>query len=502
VVVNAGFETLVQRYLDGSIAAGEMAALNAALESDASLRREFADWLNLDASLGTLAKGLASGIGAAPGPEMRRSSSIGKRGRPRSLGSSLMKPAALAASIILAAVGWWFWQGNAPAFAVVEEETGSAGLPPGLRLRGEARRIAAGTVKLRTRRGAELVIEAPAAFRFESPQRLHLETGRLSAEVPPPATGFTVITPDGDAVDLGTRFGIDVTGQGRSEIHVFEGEVVARLAGASAPLSLRGGEAFSMRGREGDGRELRDAAFIGGEEMSALRAALEAGQESRAAAANAALRRDPALIALLTFEDPEAASGVFREVQGRWPGSRATEFAEAGDHLVLDAGGGREWPQLTLAAWVRLDRLGAPYQSLLHTDGWSEDNPGQVHWMISGDATMRLALRGNKLAPGSDERHGFPDSRTPVLPGRGCWVHLAVVYDSAKGTVRFYLNGRFDKETRQSTAHPARLGPARIGNWDRQDRKLSGRIDELLLLGRAMEDAEIKELYEAGTPYR
>jgi hypothetical protein len=89
-----------------------------------------------------------------------------------------------------------------------------------------------------------------------------------------------------------------------------------------------------------------------------------------------------------------------------------------------------------------------------------------------------------------------------VLPGRGCWVHLAVVYDSAKGTVRFYLNGRFDKETRQSTAHPARLGPARIGNWDRQDRKLSGRIDELLLLGRAMEDAEIKELYEAGTPYR
>ena len=98
---------------------------------------------------------------------------------------------------------------------------------------------------------------------------------------------------------------------------------VTRRRRHASTVSLRGGEAFSMRGREGDGRELRDAAFIGGEEMSALRAALEAGQESRAAAANAALRRDPALIALLTFEDPEAASGVFREVQGRWPGSRA-----------------------------------------------------------------------------------------------------------------------------------------------------------------------------------
>jgi hypothetical protein len=413
-----------------------------------------------------------------------------------------MKPAALAASIALTAVGLWFWQGKAGAFAVVEEQTGSTGLVPGLRVMGEEHRIAAGTVKLRTRRGAELVIEAPAAFRFESPQRLHLETGRLSADVPPPAKGFTVITPDGDAVDLGTRFGIDVTGQGRSEIHVFEGEVVAQLEGPSDPLSLRGGEAYAMRGGAGDGRELRNAAFIEGEEMGALRAALEAGQESRSASANAALRRDPALIALLTFEDPEKASGVFREVQGRWPGSRATEFVEAGDHLVLDAGGGRDWPQLTLAAWVRLDRLGAPYQSLLHTDGWSEENPGQVHWMINGDATMRLALRGNELAPGSDERHGFPDSRTAVLPERGRWVHLAVTYDSLKGSVRFYLNGRFDKETRQSLTHPARLGPARIGNWDRQDRKLSGRIDELLLLGRVMGDAEIGELYEAGTPYR
>jgi hypothetical protein len=484
--MNAGFEALLQRYLDGGIAAEEMAALNAALESDASLRREFADWLNLDSSLAALAQARES-----EPPVLAKAKRF------------LWKTnAALAASVVIAMSVLWFWQGEGGAYAVVEEQTGSAGLVPGLRVKSEAHRIAAGTVKLRTRRGAELVIEAPAVFRFESAQRLHLETGRLSAEVPPPAKGFTVITPDGDAVDLGTRFGIDVTGQGRSEIHVFEGEVVAQLDGASDPLSLRGGEAYAMRGGAGDGRELRNAAFIEGEEMSSLRAALEAGQESRAAAANAAIREDPALIALLTFEESAAASGVFREVQGRWPGSRAMEFVEAGDHLALDVGGGRDWPQLTLAAWVRLDRLGAPYQSLLHTDGWSQENPGQVHWMINGDATMRLALRSNELDPSADERHGYPDSRTPVLPERGRWVHLAVVYDSENGTVRFYLNGRFDKETRQSVAHPARLGPARIGNWDQQDRKLSGRIDELLLLGRAMGDAEIGELYEAGVPYR
>jgi hypothetical protein len=125
-----------------------------------------------------------------------------------------------------------------------------------------------------------------------------------------------------------------------------------------------------------------------------------------------------------------------------------------------------------------------------------------VHWMINRDTTMRLALIGNTLAPGANERDGHPDSRTSVLPEQGRWVHLATVYDATRGTVRFYLNSQFDKEVRQKIAYPARLGPAQIGNWNQQDRKLSGRVDEMLLLGRAMTDAEIHALHAAGNPYR
>jgi hypothetical protein len=89
-----------------------------------------------------------------------------------------------------------------------------------------------------------------------------------------------------------------------------------------------------------------------------------------------------------------------------------------------------------------------------------------------------------------------------VLRQQGRWVHLAATYDADAGTARFYLNGKFDNETRQAIALPALLGPARIGNWDRQDRKLSGRVDELVLLGRAMSDREVRDLFESGTPYR
>lgn len=498
----AALEALTEAYLDGSISPPQMAELNALLRTNADARREFAELLNVDSAIAALAAGWGTEHAGA-GEAKRPPRSIAWRWGPRSA------PRWIAAAACLAfLIGGALLQreDSRRVFATVEKAAGisNAALVEGAALRGESQQITAGTVSLLSARGARIVIEAPAEFWFESAQRLHMRRGRLSADVPPAAKGFTVITPTGDAVDLGTRFGVDVPVAGAAEVHVFQGEVIAKASGAEAQRSLRTGDAVSFDAGASTARELRSSAFIQAEEMRELSAGLAAGQRARADEALAKLRKDPALIALLDFEKNEDAAlpGVYRRVQGRWPGSHAPEFVTEGDHLKLDVGGGREWPQLTLAAWVRIDRLGAPYQSLLHTDGWSKDNPGQVHWMINRDTTMRLALIGNTLAPGSDERDGHPDSHMPVLPEQGRWVHLATVYDSNHGTVRFYFNGQFDKETRLTTAHPARLGPAQIGNWNQKDRKLSGRVDDLLLLGRAMSDTEVGDLYHAGVPYR
>lgn len=480
-------EKLIHAYLDGSITAPEMQQLNTLLLTDANARREFAEILNVDSALAAMAAGWTKD----EAPVIRQTK--WRTASPRWI--------AAAASVALLLSGWW-WQDSSRAFATVEKAAGVVEMLDGSALRGESHEISAGSVALITARGARIVIEAPAEFRFESAQRLHMKRGRLAADVPPAAKGFTVITPTGDAIDLGTRFGVDVPSSGAAEVHVFQGEVIAKASGAQSKQSLRTGDAVSFDQGASTSRELRSSAFIQPDEMLELTAGLAAGQRARAESVLAKLKSDPALIALLDFESADELPGVYRRVQGRWPGSHAPEFVNVGDHLKLDVGGDRDWPQLTLAAWVRIDRLGAPYQSLLHTDGWSKNNPGQVHWMINRDTTMRLALIGNTLAPGSDEKNGFPDSQLPVLPEQGRWVHLATVYDSQAKTVRFYLNGQFDKETRQQVAHPARLGPAQIGNWNQQDRKLSGRVDELILLGRAMTDDEIRALHAAGNPYR
>lgn len=498
-------EALLHRYIDGCITAEDMTRLNAWLRDDADARREFAELLNVDSALaaafaddcrGSLREPAACSPSPQPNSMPLRQA---KRNVPTRSRSQRRLWLAAACLMLLASGAWW-WQSQR-VLATVAKDAGVEELPSGTKLRRERHKLTAGAVELITARAARVVIEAPAEFQFESAQRLRLLRGRLAADVPPSAKGFTVVTPSGDAVDLGTRFGVDVPVSGAAEVHVFQGEVIAKSHGAKARQNLRGGDAVTFEHGASTSRELRSSAFIQPDEMPQLTAGLAAGQRARAEATLAALKREPARIALLDFESDDALAGDFRWVQGRWPGSRAAEFVNVGDHLKLDVGGERDWPRLTLAAWVRLDRLGAPYQSLLHTDGWSK-SPGQVHWMVTRHTTMRLALFGNTLAADSDERELYPDSRTSVLPEQGRWVHLAVVYDSAARTVRFFLNGQFDKETRQEIAHPARLGSAQIGNWDRQDRKLSGRIDELILLGRAMGDDEVRALFEAGSPYR
>jgi hypothetical protein len=505
---------LIDALFDGAADDAATAALLARLEHDAAARDRLVDRAILHASLRRsvqrrrLADWAVTQAGVSqPLPEPEPQPESQSHPLPRAIHPSWRRaaswPAAVAAGLTIAVMAWAL---AARPFATVTGVGGSPALADGARLRGETVELDAGWLALRTRRGAEVVVEAPAAFRFESPQRLRLLHGRLTADVPAPAKGFTVVTPTGEAIDLGTRFGIDVTPAGSAEVHVFSGEVSARAAIATGTASVRDGQAFSLAANAACA--MRSAAFVAGDEARALAAAAAAGQAERAREALERLRSDPELVALVDFEGtdvptlPAAPTGRYRLVQGRWPGSRAADFSHVGDHLPLDVGGDADWPRITLAAWVRLDRIGEPYQSLYHTDGWEAGRHGQVHWMLSQSGVMRLALKDLVTAPDAVAGTRYPESRSPVPGTEGRWIHLAAVYDAPARTASFYVDGRLDGTTPLAEAPPARFGPARIGNWNRHDRKLSGRIDEFVILGRAASAEEIRDLHAAGAPYR
>ncbi|MES2793354.1 MAG: LamG-like jellyroll fold domain-containing protein [Planctomycetota bacterium] len=486
------FQELVQRYADGQASAAEVERLCQELRHSAEARHSFITLMNLESALEAIS---AEWVAAHP---LIRPTVLPPRPRVW-VRKRYLVGFAVCLTLLMGNLWWESYKNR--VYATVENGTGVRELTNGAQLRDEWIEIARGTVEFITPTAARIVIEAPATFRFESAQRLNMTRGRLAADIPRSARKFTVVTPSGEAVDLGTKFGVDVPQSSEAEIHVFQGEVIAQSSNGGKRRNLHTGEAFQLKSGAGAVRGLRSAAFIRPEEIDSLHAALGAGQPLRSDEALLKLRQDPALIALLDFESDNSPDGVYDSVQGRWPGSRSAEFVRPGDHIRLNLGA-RAWPQLTLAAWVRLNQFGKSSQSLLYTDSRKHKTDGQVQWIVTDQKATQLMVSGNVPSAGSDLQSTSTTSDSPVLWEQGRWVHLAAVYDTSKRRVRFYLNGKSDGETTMKEAHPPRLGQVEIGNGDQIDRKLSGRIDEFLLLGRAMGDAEIRQLYQDGNPYR
>lgn len=113
---------------------------------------------------------------------------------------------------------------------------------------GDVVELRNGLIEIAMNNRARVVLEGPAKLELVSPGRVFLHRGRLSAEVPSEAVGFTVGTAAIDVVDRGTAFGVAVDEAGWSEIHVFEGAVVLTWPNADArPLrALKAGEAVAV----------------------------------------------------------------------------------------------------------------------------------------------------------------------------------------------------------------------------------------------------------------
>ncbi len=93
---------------------------------------------------------------------------------------------------------------------------------------GDRYELASGLASIVLARGTRVAVEGPATWRFVSEQQLQLDSGRIVAQVPPAAIGFTVVTPEATIVDLGTEFGVEVDKNGATDLHVYRGQVELR----------------------------------------------------------------------------------------------------------------------------------------------------------------------------------------------------------------------------------------------------------------------------------
>lgn len=104
-------------------------------------------------------------------------------------------------------------------------ESGTLPTEPGTRLPAGKLRLAEGLAWVTFDDGAIVSLEAPAEIELLTTGRCRFTRGKLMAEVPPQAVGFTVDTEMARIVDLGTEFGVHVTDKRETEVQVFTGEV-------------------------------------------------------------------------------------------------------------------------------------------------------------------------------------------------------------------------------------------------------------------------------------
>lgn len=167
------------------------------------------------------------------------------RGRPWPVW--LMVVSAIAAGLVVA-VGIQWWHGSSGPISVAtltssENAAWESKLPttPGSELMPGSLSLRTGIATVRFHSGAEVIVEAPAELELLSSMRGKLLSGAAVIDVPDSAIGFVIETPDGYAVDYGTRFAVRVDQQAKqSNFEIIEGEIAVHHPGSGKELRLTG----------------------------------------------------------------------------------------------------------------------------------------------------------------------------------------------------------------------------------------------------------------------
>lgn len=529
-------DELAARLRETGLTEAEQGELDTLLQRQPEARRRFVDHLLLENDLRDDTAGLLGADVRTPSP-----------GKVIAFRPAWLMPLGLAAALVLGV--WLFWdqtpdsrtgpeiaQRQTPAkrvqrsVAVIrntgddEERAGTRAFHVGQVLYPGALNLASGILQLELYSGVSLVVEGPAELEIVSPDLVRMHSGKVRADVPPPARGFRLLAGEFDLVDLGTEFGVSLGKDGAGELHVINGEVQVKsaIAPGNAGELLTTGKAVALN-RDGSHSVITaDATKFAGS------AALRERSDKRYAAwqkAMQALADDPDTVALYDFQmghdnrlpnlakhGPNDTEGIVvgcGKGQGRWEDKSSLDFRHSSQRVRVKIPG--SYDSLTLATWVKIDSLEQFSQSLLQAES---RQPLSTFWNLI-QRKPNQGLRANfgdavRHEDATKARHRHLTEAFILLPDRtGTWTHFAVTMDNATREVVHYANGREIERMKIDAPAPIEIGLADIGNspsrnWAKgtkwEVRHLNGNMDEFLVSRRAFTAEEVHELFRAGRP--
>ena len=225
-------DDLLQRLLDDQLEPNEMKRLQKAILEDPRVRDYYIDSLLVCAVLrrssqvtGELSKSdLMRAISSGPSPD----GSKRYWRRIRSIAAILLFGVLVSAFVYL-----FHTMAHGPAIGTLtgeyEAQWRRSHPHSGELLYAGSYDLREGVVKMELGQGTTILLEAPCQVELKSAGEVVLRKGRLSAVVPPQATGFQVRTSTALITDLGTEFGVIAHSNGSSEAHAFKGRISVAL---------------------------------------------------------------------------------------------------------------------------------------------------------------------------------------------------------------------------------------------------------------------------------
>jgi hypothetical protein len=384
-----------------------------------------------------------------------------------------------------------------------------AALVPGSRLR-----LSRGLAEFDLQGRGRLVLEGPADLEFAGETRAILRSGRLVLNATVRGHGYRIETPSGALVDLGTRFGVEVTADGATEAHVIEGSIAAIPDPGMAEVILHQRDAARLTA----GRIERVAADPGafytslpphdGTRPEQLCWHLDEGAGT---SASAEVRGFAGLATALHLRSVRGAP-LPSWVPGRH--GTALAFDGRGGYAESAFPGIAGSQARTMACWVRMPRDFTPADgfAMVSWGNFTSAAHGAV-WQVSLNplahdgplGRIRVGTHGGLLVGTTDLRDD-------------AWHHIAVVmYGGARpdiGThVLVYLDGELEAISRRTLrAIDTRIGEGGHGVWlgrnitHMDETKphpspfLRGMVDEMVIANGALSQLEIRTLMEGRPP--
>ncbi|MCC9607324.1 FecR domain-containing protein [Blastopirellula sp. JC732] len=385
--------------------------------------------------------------------------------------------------------------------------------------------LESGEVEITFDSGAAVTLVGPAALTLDSTFAATLHYGKAWADVPTPAIGFTIDTPTAEVEDLGTRFAVDVSKTGDSDIVVLEGEVRVGSRQGLDPKEQIVAVNEAVRVRIDQPEILPIEVPAGLSQQSPIRSFQSEdsvpyylwrfdANDAMGTWKEEGWNPDQKTFPAFSEQEENATGVVIRSVEGVF--GRAVWMNGRGGYLETQLPGIAQDHPRTICFWVRIPKDAQPEHaySMISWGDWSKaGGKFQVGWN-----SRKLIKAGVQGAIRTEISGGYVIGQNDLRDGR--WHHIGIVYlggteeetrGDIRNRIRMYVDGQLEplsgyRDGKVNTQISEKSEQVSFGRFlaepaaQKAFSTFYGTLDEMYLFDGALTPSQINQLRQNNAP--